>query len=229
VLQQLIEDAADRPFEDLAADRVLAPLHMESATFEQPLRPEIEPRVATAFSAGRQVEGGWHIYPERAAAGLWCTPTDLVRFARGIQDAFEGEPGALLPQRLAAEMVTPQMPGWGLGVSLYDTGKDRYFGHTGGNAGYRCELIASARHGPAAAGMTNSDEGGALVPRLLNQLARGPAWSALDRHGLAGMTGIDFPGTHADLTGTAAGLTLRQREQQIPATRRGWPAPAPMV
>jgi hypothetical protein len=128
-----------------------------------------------------------------------------VRFAQGIQRALEGERGGVIPQPLAAELVTPQLPGWGLGVGLYATTADRYFGHTGGNAGYRCELVASVHHGPAAAVMTNSDEGGALVPPLLNRLARGLGWSALARHGLAGITEIDFGGIYE----TAAGSPVR--------------------
>ncbi|HEY8108060.1 MAG TPA: serine hydrolase domain-containing protein [Gaiellaceae bacterium] len=171
VIQQLIEDATHEPFASLAAERIFSPLHMESATFAQPLPRELEPLAARGFSAGRIVEGGWRVYPELAAAGLWCTPTDLVRFARGVQDAFEGERGAIVPQPLAAEMLTPQFPGWGLGVGLLGSPEDPRFGHTGGNAGYRCELVASARRGLAVAVMTNADEGGALVPQLVNRLA----------------------------------------------------------
>jgi len=206
VIQQLIEDVAERPFGDLAAERIFAPLGMDSATFEQPIPPELEPRVAPGFSAGNPVEGGWHVYPELAAAGLWCTPTDLVRFARGMQRAFDGERGALIPQWLAAEMVTPQMPRWGLGVSLYGPPENPYFGHTGGNAGYRCEFVASAHRGPAAAVMTNADEGGLVVPALLNQLARRLGWSALARHGLAGETSIDFRGTYETASGSVIAL-----------------------
>ena len=178
VLQQLIEDASARPFGDLAAERVFGLLGMRSATFEQPIRPELEPLVAPAFAAGRRIEGGWRVYPELAAAGLWCTPTDLVRFARGVQSSFDGRHGALVPQWLAAEMLRPHFPGWGLGVALHGTPRDPHFGHTGGNAGYRCELFASAHRGPAAAVMTSSDEGGELVPALLNRLAPHLGWSA---------------------------------------------------
>jgi len=185
VLQQLIEDVSGRPFGDLAAERIFSPLRMESATFEQPISPE---RVAPAFSAGRQIEGGWHVYPELAAAGLWCTPTDLVRFAMGVQSAFDDERGALIPQWLAAELMTPHFPGWGLGVALYGTLEDPYFGHTGGNAGYRCELFASAHRGPAAVVMTNSDEGGELVPAVLNHLAPHLGWNADNRQELAART-----------------------------------------
>jgi CubicO group peptidase (beta-lactamase class C family) len=188
VLQQLIEDVSERPFGGLAAERIFAPLGMMSATFEQPIAPELEARVAPAFSQGRQIEGGWHIYPELAAAGLWCTPDDLVRFALGVQGAFDGERGALIPQWLAAQLMTPHFRGWGLGVALYGTPEDPHFGHTGGNAGYRCELFASAHRGPVAAVMTNSDEGGELVPALLNHLAPHLGWRAETRQELETQT-----------------------------------------
>jgi CubicO group peptidase (beta-lactamase class C family) len=171
VIQQLIEDVTGEPFASLAAERIFGPLHMESATFEQPLPRELEPLVAPGFSEGREVDGGWRIYPELAAAGLWCTPTDLVRFAGGIQDAFEGGRGAIIPQPLAVEMLTERFPGWGLGVGLSGSPDDPQFGHTGGNAGYRCELVASARPGLAVAVMSNADEGGVLVPQLVHRLA----------------------------------------------------------
>lgn len=170
VIQQLIEDMTHEPFANLAAERIFAPLQMESATFDQPLPRELESLAAPGFSEGRVIDGGWLVYPELAAAGLWCTPTDLVRLARGIQDAFEGDPRATIPQPLAAEMLTPQFPGWGLGVGLSGEPEDPRFGHTGGNAGFRCELVASARRGLVVAVMSNADEGGVLVPQLVHRL-----------------------------------------------------------
>ena len=37
------------------------------------------------------MKGKWHIYPEMAAAGLWTTPSDLARFAIGVQEAAGGQ------------------------------------------------------------------------------------------------------------------------------------------
>ena len=76
----------------------------------------------------------------------------------------------------------------------------------GGNAGYRCEFVASAHRGPATAVMTNADEGGLVVPALLSQLARRLGWSALARHGLAGETSIDFRGTYETASGSVIAL-----------------------
>jgi hypothetical protein len=102
----------------------------------------------------------------------------------GVQRAYDGERGALIPQWLAAQMLTPHFRGWGLGVTLHGTPQDPHFGHTGGNAGYRCQFFASAHRGAAAAVMTNSDEGGELVPAVLNHLAPHLAWTAETRQEL---------------------------------------------
>ena len=144
MLQQPIEDASERPFGDLAAERIFAPLEMNSATFEQPIPPDLEARVARG---------------SRRAARSTAAGTSTRS-----------------SQRRAC--------GVGLGVTLHGTPEDPHFGHTGGNAGYRCELFASAHHGPVAAVMTNSDEGGELVPAMLNHLAPHLWWTADTREEL---------------------------------------------
>ncbi len=44
------------------------------------------------------MKGKWHIYPEMAAAGLWTTPSDLSRFAIGVQEALAGRSDKTLSQ-----------------------------------------------------------------------------------------------------------------------------------
>jgi len=168
VLQQLIADASGQPFDQVVQDYVLDPLGMATARYGRPApRPH-----AAAVALGHPVPGGYLVYPELAAAGLWCTPTDLVQFATGIQDMAAGRPhpgGHQYPlsQKLATEMLTEQLTGWGLGLELGGTAAGRRFGHEGDNEGYACELSATVAPGPAIAVMTASDQGRKVIHPLL--------------------------------------------------------------
>ena len=59
------------------------------------------------------MEGKWHIYPEMAAAGLWTTPSDLARFAVGVQEALSGKSAKTLSPEMARQMLTEQKTAWG--------------------------------------------------------------------------------------------------------------------
>src|SRR5262245_10533451 len=86
VMQQLIIDVTGEALPRFMQDSVLKPLGMAASTFEQP--PPDACRALTAqgyYADGTPVEGRWHVYPEMAAAGLWTTPSDLARFAIGLQ------------------------------------------------------------------------------------------------------------------------------------------------
>jgi CubicO group peptidase (beta-lactamase class C family) len=170
VLQQILEDVTGQPFAEIVAELVFGPALMTTATYAQPA-PE---RAAAAFVSGARVS--WYRYPELAAAGLWCTPSDLVRFARAIQFAVAGAPGALLPRDLAQAMVSPQVPGWGLGIRLWGDGPHRRFSHGGNNYGYNCALIASVSDSYAAAVMTGSDAGVPVIISLLTAIHEAIGW-----------------------------------------------------
>ena len=127
------------------------------------------------------VEGGWHVYPELAAAGLWTTPGDLARFAIGVQSAAAGDPDAILGPALTAAMLTrhagPATRLGGLdsvGLGLFLGGP--WFGHSGGNEGFRCHLIAHRDAGCGLAVMTNGDRGHELVAEILDAVAREMDW-----------------------------------------------------
>lgn len=69
VMQQLLLDVSHQPFPKLMHDTVLAPIGMTRSTYEQPLPTELRSGAATPYKAnGAPVEGGFHIYPEMAAA-----------------------------------------------------------------------------------------------------------------------------------------------------------------
>ena len=170
VLQGLLEDVTGRAFAGLAAELVLRPAGMTTAAYEQP-----DP----ADAAVPHVEGrpeAWKVYPEHAAAGLWCTATDLLHLAQAVQSALAGEPGAVLPQELARQMVTPQLGDSGLGLGVQGDGDRRVFGHNGGNYGYQCVMVGAVGTGNAAALMTNSDQGLSLLGAMAEAITANTSW-----------------------------------------------------
>ncbi len=79
VLQQLLVDLGKRPFPQIMKETVFEPLGMLNSTFEYPLPAALKHSAVTGhLRDGRPIEGKWRVYPEKAAAGLWTTPTDVA-------------------------------------------------------------------------------------------------------------------------------------------------------
>jgi CubicO group peptidase (beta-lactamase class C family) len=109
IVQQVLSDVIGIPFPKLMHDLVLGPLGMEHSTYQQPLPPELLAQAATPYRAdGTAVPGGPHVYPELAPAGLWTTPSDLARFAIGIQQALSGKSRRVLSRATAGDMLVPE-------------------------------------------------------------------------------------------------------------------------
>ncbi|MGH2822760.1 MAG: serine hydrolase domain-containing protein, partial [Thermoleophilaceae bacterium] len=179
LLQQLLEDATGRAFPLLAHELVFAPFGMSVSTFAQPLPDSLGGRAAAGYRPdGSALPGRWHTYPELAAAGLWTTATDLVRFALGISRAANGDSTVLRPATARA-MLSPQVGAWGLGVAVRGEGRAVHWSHSGANEGYRALLVAFPATGQGLAVMTNSDAGAALAQEIVRAVAEVYRWPAL--------------------------------------------------
>jgi CubicO group peptidase (beta-lactamase class C family) len=176
IVQQLLEDVTGAPFAKLMRDTVLVPAGMTESTFDQPLPASRMIDVALPYrSSGRPVSGGPHVYPERAPAGLWTTPSDLARYALEVQRALAGS-GRFLSTSMASQMLTPEMNHWGLGPAIGGSSARPYFEHSGGNEGYRCTLKVY-ESGDGAVVMTNGDNGGQLMVELVRTIANEYGWT----------------------------------------------------
>ncbi|BEL04522.1 hypothetical protein Q0Z83_027130 [Actinoplanes sichuanensis] len=154
VLEQLLTDVTGTPFTALMSALVLEPLGMADSSYDQRFPYDNRDRAARGHQGGVAVPGGWHTQPESAAAGLWSTPADLVRLGREINRAAAGE-SVLLPPDLAAQMLTPQVPGgFGLGTEI----GDGFFGHTGQNTGFSCFSFVWPASGTAVAVMADAED-----------------------------------------------------------------------
>ncbi len=177
VTRQLLEDVTGIPFPKLMQDLVLGPIGMTRSSYEQPLPAERRAEEAMAYdSDGKEIAGGPHIYPEMAPDGLWTTPSDLARYAIEVQKSLTGKANHVLSQPMTREMLKPGQNNWGLGPEIEPGG---FFWHTGGNEGFRCELIAS-ENGEGVVIMTNGDQGGDLMAEISRTLAHDHGWSAFE-------------------------------------------------
>lgn len=176
VAQLLMTDVAGEPFPELMRRLVLAPAGMDDSTFEQPLPGELGPQAAIGHRGdGTAVAGGYHVYPEMAAAGLWTTPSDLARWAISLAAALKGE-GQLLSRETMLAMLTPGIGGWGLGASVNGSGEWLSLSHNGANEGYRANLVIYPNRGEGIVIMTNSDGGDVLFGPIMIGIARAFGW-----------------------------------------------------
>jgi CubicO group peptidase (beta-lactamase class C family) len=179
VLQQLLVDLTGLAFPQLAHELVFSPLGMGDSSYQQPLPEHRWAQAARGHRiGGAPVAGGWHVYPEMAAGGLWTTPSDLARFAAAVQRAQAGAAGAILPRELAGELLRPQAPDaqMGLGLLLEGEGSSLRFGHDGDDEGFVARLLATATPGLGVVVMINSDHGGVLIPAVVEAAARTEGW-----------------------------------------------------
>jgi CubicO group peptidase (beta-lactamase class C family) len=177
VVQQALMDVEGKPFPQIMAETVLKPLGMSESTYEQPLPPGLLKSAAAGHdSSGRPIPGKRHTYPEMAAAGLWTTPSDLARFALGLERALAGKPDAVLSKEMATKMVTPGLGDYALGLGVQKRGAALYFAHDGANEGFRCLLLAHREKGYGAAVMTNADGGNGIIPEVVRAIAAAYQW-----------------------------------------------------
>lgn len=174
VAQLLMTEAAGRPFPDLVRDLVLTPARMTRSRFGE---PPAGARVASGHNAdGRMVAGGWHIFPEYAAAGLWSTPTDMARFAIAVMAANRGRPNAILGRAMTTEMLEAEIGPRSLGFVVEGEGRARQFGHEGANEGYNSMLLAFPETCQGVALMANSDNAKPLMYEVQRAIADAYGW-----------------------------------------------------
>lgn len=180
ILQLALADATGREFSEYLQQVVLDPIGMTDSCFCQPLPADKDPNAARSYGwvvrqDGYIGRGGakWHVYPELYAAGLWTTPTDLAKFMIEVQRTLDGQSNRVLSQAMARKMVTSGGVGYyALGFTV---GSDtphrpakagepaRYFGHTGGNWGFRANFETHLTGGNGFVIMANSDDANPLV------------------------------------------------------------------
>ncbi|MGD8868292.1 MAG: serine hydrolase domain-containing protein [Gemmatimonadales bacterium] len=203
IVELALQDVTGLPFARLMDAWVLSVIGLERSTYSQPLDEAREDSAALGHLAdGTTVPGGWRVHPEQAAAGLWTTASDLATFAIELRNAYLGASDLLSPGT-AAEMLTEQLDGEGIGLIVSGEGETLHFSHAGGNVGYRANMIMYVASGDGAVYLTNSDRGQSVGRELLRAASSVYDWPgfksreatrvALDSTTLIGLQGTyDF-------------------------------------
>ena len=165
IMQLMITDLEGDSFPAIMQSNVLDPIGMTSSTFENPLPETYHAIAATGYRTnGDEVEGKWPIYPEMAAAGLWTTPSQLILWAKEIQQIYQSQGDGILKAETVNEMLTPGMNEHGLGPGV----SEHTFGHGGADEGFRANLVAWKEHPVAVVVMVNSDNGSIIREIMLS-------------------------------------------------------------
>jgi CubicO group peptidase (beta-lactamase class C family) len=184
VAKQLLADITSKNFQDLMVELVFAPLDMQNSSFLQPLPQEETSHAAEGHSLnGEPIIGGWYVYPELAAAGLWSTPSDLACFLIEVMKSMKGQSNLILSDTMIQKMLQAQGGDgtWGFGMGFLRAGEGNTF-HIligGSNQGYRSKMVAFPEIGQGAVVMANGEAGEELNNEVLRGLAQAYEWPAL--------------------------------------------------
>lgn len=178
IMQLMMMEVTGKSFPQLMRALVLGPIGMSHSTYEQPLPSQLWRDAAVPYDAkGEPIRGGFHTYPEMAAAGLWTTPSDLARAAMEVQREYTGTSHKVLSPSMAHEMLTHQKDNWGLGFELEQLGGTPRYWHFGVNAGFIATLQAYRDMDQGIAIMTNGQQGEQLITEILRAVAREYGWA----------------------------------------------------
>jgi CubicO group peptidase (beta-lactamase class C family) len=181
IAEALMIDVAETPFPELMDTLVLKPAGMSNSSFAQPLpRERASGAIAGHLRDGNEIDGGWHVFPEHAAAGLWSTPTDIANLLLQISRSWRGASSLFLKPETTREMLTAQNGGpYGLGAAVANSEGSLIVMKRGQNTGYQAYLILLPGEGKGLVVMTNSDNGSVLAEALIRRAAEAYGWPKL--------------------------------------------------
>jgi CubicO group peptidase (beta-lactamase class C family) len=182
ISQLIIMDVTHRDYAKYMFDNVLEPLGMLNSSYEQPPVNKA-PQMSTGYYPnGKEVTGKYHIYPEQAAAGLWTNPTDLSKYVIETQLALEGRSHKVLNQETTKIRLTPyEDKNAALGAFIDDLDGTKYFEHGGVDEGFISQYYGSMQGGNGLVVMVNTANGNAIIPEIVNSIAKAYGFSGLYR------------------------------------------------
>jgi CubicO group peptidase (beta-lactamase class C family) len=181
ITQQMLTDLTKERYEQYIYEHVLRPLGMTNSSYNQPPAVSQRKNLATGYkSNGNEVPGKYFVYPEKAAAGLWTTPTDICKYILEIQQAYQGKSSKVLNQEMVKLHVTPYKNDVAMGTFIQNRNGEKYFDHTASNEGFSGLFIGGLTNGKGVAIFVNSDDA-SIAFELVNTIALVYNWAGFKK------------------------------------------------
>ncbi|MCC6182854.1 MAG: beta-lactamase family protein [Bacteroidia bacterium] len=176
ISQLIIEDVTGKSYTDYMENNILKPIGMKNSFYTNTTSEKKLKLLATGYNADKEVTMKYHIYPEKAAAGLWTTPTELAKFVIETQKSLLGKSNKILSQKMTQLMLTPYVDNSSaLGVFIEDKEGVKYFRHGGVNEGFTSLYFGSLVNGNGAVVMCNSTDK-TILYEIINSIATVYKW-----------------------------------------------------
>ena len=181
LLQLILEEITNKPFQEIATEVVFKPLGMNASTFDYPLPVEFENLEAMPHNKDGQLKPPELDSPAKAQGGLITTPEQLAKLTTEIMKAYKNNSDFFskdISDRLVKkELELPfkfynQKAYMGLGVLLIGQGDNLAFLHNGYNSpGSACIVIGFPEKGKGAVIAANGANGEQLYQEVIATIA----------------------------------------------------------
>ena len=173
VMQLIVEEFTDQSFAEYTDAHVMQPMGMTRSTYQHNLVESLASDASAAFDqAGEMYDVMHNDYPEKAAAGLWTTPTDIAKYALHMQAIMQGKTDGILQRPIVADMFTLHENNWGLGPEMFEIDGNLVFGHGGKNLGFTNYFRAAVNAGNGIVVMANGDNANTLNREIMITLSQ---------------------------------------------------------
>jgi CubicO group peptidase (beta-lactamase class C family) len=188
IIEKLIQDVTGKKLGEVAKEILFDPLGMVNSYFEYPSEEIQKQMIHPHNMDGTIFDPHVGLSPVIfGCGGLITTPYDITLMAIELMKAYQGKSNKILSTDMAKVMITNYYKldpiffygcsGQGLGVFLYESGNEFFFGHRGGGEpGSSSVFYANPNTGQGVAMMANSNVGHQLFDSIKFTLAKEYEW-----------------------------------------------------
>ena len=172
VMQLIVEQLTGQSFAQYTDAQIMRPMGMTLSTYQHDLSESLKLQASAAFNQeGDMYDVIYNDYPEKAAAGLWTTPTDIAKYALHMQAIMQGKKDGVLQKAIVEQMFTAHENNWGLGPEMFEFNGKQVFGHGGKNLGFTNNFRAAVNQGGGVIVMANGDNANKLNREIMITLS----------------------------------------------------------